>query len=52
MHINEICDLLRNELYNNGYEYGFLIDGRKYKLDMLLGFDAESYRLATTVYCV
>ena len=25
MNINETCDILRTELYNNGYEYGMLI---------------------------
>lgn len=31
MTISEICDILRKELYNNGYEYGFVLDGKKYK---------------------
>ena len=30
MGINDICDLLRQEFYHN-YEYGFYLDGEKYK---------------------
>ena len=28
--IDEVCALLKKELYNNGYEYGFYLDGEKY----------------------
>lgn len=28
--ITEICDVLRQELYQNEYQYGFYYDGRKY----------------------
>lgn len=41
MEISEICDLLKKELLNNGYEYGFYLDGKKYKPDMSKGFDKE-----------
>lgn len=41
MTIREICDLLKKELLNNGYEYGFYLDGKKYKPDMSKGFDEE-----------
>ena len=50
MTITEICDVLRAELFNSGYEYGFYLDGVKYKPDMQLGFDEEYYKLATTIY--
>ena len=52
MTIVEICNLLRNELFDNGYEYGFYLNGKKYKPDMSQGFDSEYYRLSTTIYLV
>jgi len=52
MTIIEISDLLRKELFNNGYEYGFVVDGKKYKPDMSNGFDSEYYRLSITIYRV
>ena len=52
MTIKEICDILRAELFNNGYEYGFVLNGQKYKPNMENGFDKEYYYLSTTVYCV
>ena len=41
MTIKEICDILRAELYDNGFEYGFIVDGQKYKPNMKDGFDNE-----------
>ena len=41
MKITEICDILRQELYQNDYQYGFYYDGRKYIPDFSTGFDAE-----------
>jgi len=52
MIIREICNMLRTELYNNGYEYGFVSTGQKYKPNMENGFDKEYYHLSTTIYCV
>lgn len=52
MTIREICDILRAELLNNNYEYGFILNDRKYKPNMTDGFDNEYYRLSKTVYCV
>ena len=52
MTIKEICDILKTELYNNGFEYGFVLNGRKYKPNMNSGFDKEYYHLSTTVYLV
>ena len=52
MKIPEICNLLRSELLNNGYEYGFYLDGKKYKPDMSNGFDEEYARLSKTAYRV
>ncbi len=52
MNINEICDILRAELYNNGYEYGFTAHGKRYKPDVSCGFDSEYYRLSCTIYTV
>jgi hypothetical protein len=34
MPIQEVCELLKQELFNNGYEYGFYLDGKIYKPDM------------------
>ena len=52
MTIQEICDILRTELLNTSYEYGFVVDGQKYKPNMGNGFDKEYYHLSTTIYCV
>ena len=29
MTITKICDILKKELLNNGYEYGFVVNGKK-----------------------
>ena len=52
MEIKRVCDLLRKELYNNNYEYGFYCDGEKYKPNMNNGFDNEFYNLLLTTYKV
>lgn len=52
MTIKEICDILRSNLYNKGFEYGFILNGQKYKPDMNSGFDKEYYRLSNTIYRV
>lgn len=49
MKIVEICDALRAELMNNGYQYGFIVDGQIYKPNMAGGFDAAFYHLANTI---
>ena len=49
MKIVEICDALRAELMNNGYQYGFIVDGQIYKPNMTGGFDATFYHLANTI---
>ena len=50
MTINEICDMLRKELFNNDYYYGFIFDNHKYTPDMNNGFDFEFYNLSMTIY--
>ncbi len=50
MKITEICDILRQELYQNDYQYGFYYDGRKYVPDFSNGFDAEFFNLQKTIY--
>ena len=50
MEIKRICDLLRNELYNNNYEYGFYLEGKKFKPNMNNGFDKEFFNLLLTKY--
>lgn len=52
MTITKICDILKKELLNNGYEYGFVVNGKKYKPDMSNGFDNEYYQRSLTIYCV
>lgn len=52
MTITKICDILKKELLNNGYEYGFVVNGKKYKPDMRNGFDNEYYQYSLTIYCV
>lgn len=52
MKIVELCNVLRAELFNNGYEYGFIVGGKTYKPNMENGFDNEYYHLAKTISCV
>ena len=52
MTIIEICDMLKKELLNNGYEYGFVVNGKKYRPDMNNGFDNEYYQYSLTIYRV
>ncbi len=52
MTIIEICDMLKKELLNNGYEYGFVVNGKKYRPDMSNGFDNEYYQYSLTIYRV
>ncbi len=52
MTISEICHFLKNELFNNGYEYGFVSDGIKYKPNMQNGFDMNYYHFSKTIYRV
>ena len=41
--IQKICQLLKDELLDNGYEYGFYLNGKTYKPDMSNGFDEEFF---------
>ena len=50
MTINEICNILRDELFNNDYKYGFVVDGKKHTPNMTGGFDNEYYNLTMTIY--
>ena len=52
MTIKDICDILRAELYNNGFEYGFIVNDQKYKPNRDNGFDNEYYHLAKTISIV
>ena len=52
MTIKETCDILRSVLYNNGFEYGFILNDQKYKPNMNAGFDKEYYHLSNTIYLV
>jgi len=52
MTIKEICDILKSSLYNNGFEYSFILNGQKYKPNMNDGFDKEYYHLSNTIYLV
>ncbi len=46
----EICNVLKTELYNNDYEYGFIVDNHKYTPNMDNGFDSDYYNLSMTIY--
>ena len=52
MTITKLCEMLKSELLNNGYEYGFIAEGKKYKPDMSNGFDKEYYQHSLTIYHV
>ena len=43
MTIKEACDLLKDELMDNGYEYGFFLNGITYKPDFTKGFDKDFF---------
>lgn len=43
MTIKEACDLLKGELLDNGYEYGFYLNGKTYKPDFSKGFDEDFF---------
>ncbi len=50
MKITEICDILKQELYQNEYQYGFYYDNRKYTPDLSNGFDEEFFNLQKSIY--
>ena len=50
MLIPEACELLKKELLDNGYEYGFFLNGTAYKPDMTKGFDKEFFERLLTEY--
>ena len=50
MKIKNICDLLKQELYKSGYQYGFYSAGKKYTPDFSMGFDANYFNLSKTIY--
>ena len=50
MFILEACELLKKELLDNGYEYGFYLNGTSYKPDMTKGFDKEFFERLQTEY--
>ena len=50
MLIQEACELLKTELLNNGYEYGFYLNGTSYRPDMTKGFDKEFFDRLLTEY--
>ncbi len=52
MTITHLCDILRTELLENGYEYGFILNGTKVKPDFVAGFDREYDRLVRSAYRV
>lgn len=43
MTIKEACDLLKDELLDNGYEYGFCLNGITNKPDFAKGFDEDFF---------
>ena len=52
MTIHEACGLLKKELLNSGYEYGFCLNGRTLRPDMSKGFDEEFFNRLSTEYRV
>ena len=50
MRIAEICALLRRELYDTGYQYGFYSNEKRFTPDIKNGFDAEFFHLSRTIY--
>ncbi|MBO7448907.1 MAG: hypothetical protein J6U54_00940 [Clostridiales bacterium] len=52
MTIKEACDLLKDELLDNGYEYGFCLNGITYKPDFAKGFDNDFFERLLKEYRV
>lgn len=52
MTIREACDLLKKELLDNGYEYGFYLNGVTYKPDFSRGFDKAFFERLLKEYRV
>ena len=52
MKIPDVCKLLKDELLDTGFEYGFFLDGKKYLPDRSKGFDEAFFNLLLTVYRV
>mgnify|MGYP003312592821 CR=1 FL=1 len=50
MLIPEACELLKKVLLDNGYEYGFYLNGIIYRPDMTKGFDKEFFERLLTEY--
>ena len=50
MLISEACELLKKVLLDNGYEYGFYLNGIIYRPDMTKGFDKEFFERLLTEY--
>ena len=50
--ITLISNLLRGELYNTGYQYGFFWNSRRVVPDITKGFDEEFGRLLTAEYWI
>lgn len=48
--LNEICQLLKDELIDNGYMYGFYLKDRRVIPNTSLGFDVEFANLLTSEY--
>ena len=52
MTIAELCGLLKAELLDNGYAYGFYAEGRRFQPRRDGGFDREYYDCSLTLYRV
>ena len=48
--LNEICQLLKDELLDNGYMYGFYLRDKRVIPNMSIGFDEEFANLLTSEY--
>ena len=46
----EICNILKTEFINNGYQYGFMVDNKKYSPRIGEGFDEQYFNLSITIY--
>ena len=49
--IKETCKLLKQELWDNSYEYGFYLNGKTYKPYMTKDFDKKFLDHLLTEYC-
>ena len=50
MNTTQLCTLLKQELLDNGYDYGFFFNGNRYVPNRQIGFDSSFAHAMKTIY--